>query len=82
MFVHNFNLTIAASGTLEAGVKYTYLRTLVWGEVLRQFDLLSADLEGTENPNIDYIIRGQTDKKLTSMLVIRNFLSFELADIF
>ena len=26
--------------------------------------------------------RGQTDKKLTSMLVIRNFLSFELADIF
>ena len=26
--------------------------------------------------------RGRTDKKLTSMLVIRNFLSFELADIF
>ena len=26
--------------------------------------------------------RGRTDKKLTSMLVIRIFLSFELADIF
>ena len=28
------------------------------------------------------LIRGRTDKKLTSTLVIRTFLSFELADIF
>ena len=28
------------------------------------------------------IIRGRTDKKLTSTLVIWTFLSFELADIF
>ena len=28
------------------------------------------------------MIRGRTDKKLTSMLVIQTFLSFELADIF
>ena len=27
-------------------------------------------------------VRGRTDKKLTSMLVIRTFLSSELADIF
>ena len=28
------------------------------------------------------VVRGITDKKLTSTLVIRTFLSFELADIF
>ena len=28
------------------------------------------------------VIRGRTDKKLTSTLVIQNFFSFELADIF
>ena len=28
------------------------------------------------------VTRGRTDKKLTSTLVIRTFLSFELADIF
>ena len=27
-------------------------------------------------------MRGQTDKKITSMLVIPTFLSFELADVF
>ena len=29
-----------------------------------------------------YVSRGRTDKELTSTLVIRTFLSFELADIF
>ena len=32
--------------------------------------------------HIWHVIRGRTDKKLTSTLVIRTFLSFELADIF
>ena len=58
LFVHNFNMTLAASGTLEAGAKYQYLRTLIRGEALHQFDLLSADLEGTETLKVDYIIRG------------------------
>ena len=57
-FVRNFNMTLLASGTLEAGAKYQYLRTLVCGEALRQFDSLSADIEGTETLNTDYIIRG------------------------
>ena len=44
LFVCNFNMTLVATGTLEMGAKIQYLRTLVRGEVLRQFDLLSADV--------------------------------------
>ena len=58
LFVRNFNMTLAASGMLEAGAKYQYLRTLVRGEALRQFHSLSSGLEGTGTLNIDYIIRG------------------------
>ena len=58
LFVHNFNMTLVASGPLESGAKYKHLRTLVCGEALCQFDSLSADVEGTETLNIDYIIRG------------------------
>ena len=56
--VSNFNMTLAASGTMEADAKYQYLRTLVRGEALHQFDLLSADVEGTQTLNVDYIIKG------------------------
>ena len=38
--------------------KIQYLRTLVHGEVLRQFDLLYADIENTETLNVDYYIKG------------------------
>ena len=55
LLFRNFNITLAASGTLEAGAKYQYLRTLVRVEALRhrvealrQFDSFSADVEGTE----------------------------------
>ena len=58
LFVRNFNMTLAASGALEAGAKYQYLCTLVSGEALHQFDLLSADVESAETLNVDYIIRG------------------------
>ena len=34
-FVRNFNMTLAATGTLENGAKIQYLCTLVRGEVLR-----------------------------------------------
>ena len=58
LFVCNFNMTLTASGTLEAGAKYQCLCGLVRGEVLRQFDSFYADVEGTETLNVDYIIRG------------------------
>ena len=47
LFVRHFNMTLAASGMLEAGVKYQYLRTIVHGEALHQFDSFSADVECT-----------------------------------
>ena len=58
MLVRNFNMTLAASGTLEAGANFQYLRILVRREALRQFDLLSDDVENTETLYVDYIIRG------------------------
>ena len=58
LFVRNFNMILAASGTLEAGVKYKYLHTIVRGEEWHQFDLLSAEVEVIETLNIDYIITG------------------------
>ena len=57
MFVCNFNRNLAASRKLEAGAKYQYLCTIVRGEELRQFDSFSANVEGTETLNVDYIIR-------------------------
>ena len=46
-FVCNFNMTLTESGTLEEGAKVQYLLTLVSGEALRQFDLLSSDVGST-----------------------------------
>ena len=50
-------MILAASGTLEEDAKFQYIRTLVRGEALRQFESLSADVESTETLNVDYIIR-------------------------
>ena len=51
-------MTLALSGTLATGTKIQYLLTLVCVEALRQFDLLSADVEG-ENPlNVEAVILG------------------------
>ena len=44
LFVRNFNMTLSLSGMLEEGAKYQYLHTLVRGEALHQFGLLSADV--------------------------------------
>ena len=50
-------MTLAATGTLETVTKIQYLRTLVCGEALHQFDLLSSDLEMMETLNTEYIIK-------------------------
>ena len=47
LFVCNSNMTLAEIGTLETGVNIQCLCTLVRAEALRQFDLLSADVEST-----------------------------------
>ena len=51
-------MTLAASGTMETGMKSQNLRTLVRGEALSQFDLLSDDVEGTQTLDVDEIIKG------------------------
>ena len=58
LFVSNFNMTFAATGTLETGEKIRYLCMLVRGEALHHFYLLHADLEITEILNMEYIIKG------------------------
>ena len=50
-------MNLVASGTLEAGVKYQYLCTIVRGEALRQFESFSADVESTKTLNVDDIIK-------------------------
>ena len=58
LFVHNFNMNIAASGMMGKDVKAKYLRTLVRGEVLLQFDSIYDDVEGTDPLTVENIILG------------------------
>ena len=60
MFVRNFNITPAASGTVEVSAKYQYLRTLVCVKVFRLFDFFTDNVECTQTLNIDDIIRDLT----------------------
>ena len=51
LYVCNVHTTIYSLGTLDPTAKAKYLRTIVCEEVLRQFDLLYAEVE-SENPLI------------------------------
>ena len=44
LFIWNFQMTLADTGTLKSEVKVQYLRTLFHGKALHQFDLLSAEV--------------------------------------
>ena len=52
-----FNMTLTESGMLKMGANIQYLFTLVHGDALHQFDLLSDDVESTETLTVDYIIK-------------------------
>ena len=61
LFVRNFQMTLVDTGTLETEAKVQYLRTLVRGEAVRHFDLLSADVKITDTPSdVDYLLEGLT----------------------
>ena len=47
LFVCNFNMTRKMLGTLQAGANIQYCCMLVHGEVLRQFYMLSVDVENS-----------------------------------
>ena len=58
-FIWNFNMTLAATRTQEKNAKILYLLMLVCGEVLRQFDFLSSDVENMDKYlSVNYIIKG------------------------
>ena len=47
LFIRNFNITLSETGTLDIDTNIQYLCTLVCGEALLQFYLLSSDVENT-----------------------------------
>ena len=57
LFVRYFNMTIAASGTLETGAKVQNLCMLFRGEALRHFYLLSSEVEIIEPLTMEYTIK-------------------------
>ena len=59
LFVRHFQMNLATTGTLETEVKVRYLSTLVHGEALRQFDLLSDEVNNTDTSlDVDYLLKG------------------------
>ena len=58
LFVSNFSMNPEAPVTLADGVKIQYLPTLVCGELLLQFDTLSAEVGSTTPENFTSIILG------------------------
>ena len=56
LFICNFNMNLAATGTLDTNRNIQYLCTIVCGEALGQFDFFRADIENTETLNVDYYI--------------------------
>ena len=53
LFIRNFNMTLTTTRTLEMYATIQHLRMLFRGEALRQFDLLSAEVENIETLNVD-----------------------------
>ena len=51
-------MTLVATGTLEMDDNIQYLCKIVYGELLRQFGLLSADVEHIEYLDMNYYIKG------------------------
>ena len=58
MFVIKFNMTLEVLGMIKYGVKIQYLCTLVRGEALCQFNVLSAEVEGAAPLTLALIILG------------------------
>ena len=54
--IRNINITLEASGTIKAGANIQYLHTMLRGEVLRQFDALSDEVESAIPEALKYII--------------------------
>ena len=59
LIVQNFQISLAATGMLEMEAKIQYLCTLLCGEALCQFDLVSADAKNIKTLlDVDYLLKG------------------------
>ena len=59
LFVCNSNMTLVARGVQVIYVNVHYLCTIVCGVALRNFDLLSVDVENIDTPlNLDDLFKG------------------------
>ena len=58
LFIHNFNMTLAASGMLESVSKIQYLRTLLHGETLHQFETFYDEVGSDIPEKLKYIVLG------------------------
>ena len=56
LFVCNFNMTLTASQNLNTAAKVQYLCMNIRVEALRQFYLLSSDMEDTDPLTVESII--------------------------
>ena len=59
LFVKFFQMIIAATKTIETEANIQCFCTLVCGEALRHFNLVSADAKNTETlSDMDYLLKG------------------------
>ena len=58
LFIWNLNITLPSKGTQEIDTKIHYFRTLLCAEALRQFGLLSADVENLDTSlTVNFLIK-------------------------
>ena len=57
-FIRDFNMTFEASGIITSGTRIQYLHTMVRGEALRQFYMLSSEVVSATSENLASIILG------------------------
>ena len=58
LLVHNFNMSLEVSVTLQAGTKVQLFCTIFCGEVLHQFDLLFDNIESSTPLTLEAIVLG------------------------
>ena len=58
LFMRNFKMMLYASGTLAENANIQYLRTVLFGEALRQFETLCAKFVSTTMENLNISILG------------------------
>ena len=56
--MNNFKTAVDGSGTMSATGKINYLRTLIHGEEIQEFDELTSQNTGTSNAHLNFIKEG------------------------